>query len=274
MNIKSITKFLVDHAPAIFTGLAIVGTVETTVLAVKGTPKAIDKMEKAYLDKGESLTKTEIVKATYKCYIPAAASGAMTIAFIILANRAHIKKETALAATMSFFENRYESYRRNTINECGEEADEKIQEAIAKEQMENNPPPSYLKRYAEEDGEFLCYEPITDQYFVATKNQILWAELTANKMMQIQDHVTLNMVLKLFPGCITDKPIGDKRGWYLDDSYFEYLGYNWGFYGHPWMDIKSKPEMINGQEVMVIDFTIKPTKENMWVPEEVEDSQK
>ena len=47
-GIDKITKFFVDNASAIFTGLAAVGTVGTVVCAVKDTPKALDCLDEAY----------------------------------------------------------------------------------------------------------------------------------------------------------------------------------------------------------------------------------
>lgn len=263
-GIDKITKFLVDNAPAIFTGLAATGSVATTILAVKATPKALDKIDQAYLEKGEALTKKEVVKATWKCYIPTAVSGGATIACIFLANRAHIKKETALAAMAGFFEQRYFDYKDKVVEITDEETDRAIESALAKDKMEGNKPPKYLSRYAEDDGSFLCYEPYTEQYFLANKSQIMWAEMTANKILQMEEQVALNQILKLFPGVVTDKPIGDKMGWWLDESYYEFIGYNWGFYGKPWLDITPSFETVDGQEVMVIHFSIAPTHEEAW----------
>ena len=74
---------------------------KTTVLAVKATPKAMEKIKEVEKNKKEEfdrdhgyseldtmfkLTKPEVVKATWKCYIPAAISGATSIACIVGAN--------------------------------------------------------------------------------------------------------------------------------------------------------------------------------------------
>lgn len=262
-------KFLIDNAPAIFTGLSIVGTIATGIAAAKDTPAALDELDKAYLDKGEPLTKTEVFKATWKCYIPTAICGSATIAFIVCANYSHIRKETAMAATAAFFQDRYFDYKDKVIEIADEETDRQIESAMAKDKMSQNKPPEYLKRYLEEDGSFLCYEPITEQYFTANKTQLTWAEMSANKILQMEESVTLNQILALFPGVVSDKPIGDKYGWWMDDSYYEFIGYNWGYYGKPWMDLTPTIEEIDGQEVMVIHFSVGPVHEEAWDPEEM-----
>lgn len=263
-GIDKIAKFLVDNAGPIFTGLSAVGTISTAVLAVKATPRALDNMDEAYLEKAEPLTKKEIVKATWECYIPAGVSATFTITCIIMANRAHIKKEAALAAMAGFFEQRYFDYKDKVVEITDEDTDRKIESALARDKMEGNKPPAYLSRYAKEDGSFMCYEPITEQYFLANKDQIMWAELSANKILQMEKEVTLNQILKLFPGVVTDTPVGDKMGWWLDDNYYEFVGYNWGYYGRPWLDITPTFEAVDGQEVMVIHFSIAPTNEEAY----------
>lgn len=262
-GIDKIAKFLVDNSPAIFTGLSVAGTIATTALAVADTPKALDELDKAYLEKGEALTKKEVVKATWKCYIPAGVSGAATVACILLANRAHIKKETALAAMAGFFEQRYFDYKEKVVEITDAEVDRKIETALAKDRMEENKPPKTMSaRLVGED--MLCYEPITDQYFVTNQKELMWAEMTANKILSMERDVTLNKILKLFSDTDTKNPIGDKIGWWLDDSYFEFVGYNWGYYGRAWMDITPEQETIDGQEVYVVHFTVAPTQEEMW----------
>ena len=273
INLRTMQKTLIDNLPSILTGAAIVGVVETTVLAVKATPKAYSELKDAriknYADTSQDLSTLQKCHVVYRFYIPTAMCGSATIACIFAANYMHLNREAGLVATYKLFENRYNQYREKNREMFGAENDRQIERSIDKDQMENNPPPSYLKKYAEEDGAFLCYEPLTDQYFTATKAQLMWAEMTANKILQQNSQFTLNQLLKLVPGVKTDTPQGDKIGWYLDDSYYEFIGYNWGFYGTPWVDLVSEFESVDGQEVMVIKFSIAPTYENMWDMDDV-----
>ena len=72
------------RSPEILIGIGIAGMVTTTVLAVKATPKALelinDKKDELEVEK---LTPIETVKATWKCYVPAAVSGAVSIACLL-----------------------------------------------------------------------------------------------------------------------------------------------------------------------------------------------
>lgn len=270
MKFDKIAKWLTDNAPAIFTGLAMVGTVTTAALAVEATPAAMDELDKAYLEKGESLTKTEAVKAAWKCYIPAAVSSASTITFIFLANRAHIRKETAMAATAAFFEKRYYDYKDKVVELDGEEKDRAIETDLALDKMAKNP----SKKKKVSDDELLCYEPFTEQYFITNKTELLWGELTANKILSTQEEVTLNQILALFPDANHKNPIGDHKGWYMDENYYEFIGYNWGYYGRPWLDIIPTYTDVNGERVAVIHFSVAPVNEEAYDVEEMLDYKK
>ena len=112
MNKEAISKFARDvrtslsrHSPAILMGIGIAGMVTTTVVAVKATPKALRLIEekKQELDV-ESLTPVETVKATWKCYIPAAVTGAVSIACLIGSNSVNTKRNAALATAYKLSE--------------------------------------------------------------------------------------------------------------------------------------------------------------------------
>ena len=81
MNLKGI---FIEHLPSILTGVAVVGVIETTVLAVKATPKAIDILEQM---EEKPTKKEEVIKATWKCYIPSVIACSATIVCILGANR-------------------------------------------------------------------------------------------------------------------------------------------------------------------------------------------
>lgn len=76
---KNIQKTLVKHGPEILTGLGITGMITTTVMAVKATPKALDIIKELEDKNNTSLKPVEKVKATWKCYIPSAITGTLSI---------------------------------------------------------------------------------------------------------------------------------------------------------------------------------------------------
>lgn len=99
---KEISKVLSKNSPTILTGLGVAGLISTAVMAVKATPKAIELIDQLRDDEinrrlrnlgfvGEEelhhsvneqcdvkLTKKEIIKVTWKCYVPAALMGVVS----------------------------------------------------------------------------------------------------------------------------------------------------------------------------------------------------
>lgn len=90
-------------APILLTVTASAGVIGTAVLAAKGTPKAIEAKKSAEKVKGKPLTTWETIKAMAPSYIPAAGSGAVTIASIagmaILNHRQHAELTGIIAGS-------------------------------------------------------------------------------------------------------------------------------------------------------------------------------
>ena len=90
---KDIRKGLSEHSPEILMGIGIAGMITTTVLAVKATPKALERIEeKKEEEQKDELTVLETVKATWKVYVPAVVTGMAAVSCLIGANSAHTKR--------------------------------------------------------------------------------------------------------------------------------------------------------------------------------------
>ena len=79
-------EFLRCNSSTILTCIGAVGVVATAVMAVKATPRALECIEEAREEKGEELTKFEVVNVAGPAYIPAVITGAATVACIFGAN--------------------------------------------------------------------------------------------------------------------------------------------------------------------------------------------
>ena len=147
VNLDVIRNSMEKHSPAILTGLGIIGIGSTVVFAVRATPKALDLVDDAYLDKArcdhdemysmdgepvighklEYLGVRDVVKATWKCYIPAAVMGAFTIACFIGSNRVSALRTAALSSAYSMTEKALNTYEQKVIDILGAE---KIRAAV------------------------------------------------------------------------------------------------------------------------------------------------
>ena len=112
--IKGVKIGFDKHSPEILIGLGIASAITSTVLAVKATPKAMELIEKEQKKHNREDSKTmtgyedgkvfgcklkpvDIVRVTWKCYIPAAISGAASVAFLLGSNSVHAKRNAAIA---------------------------------------------------------------------------------------------------------------------------------------------------------------------------------
>lgn len=93
---KRIGRQLYRSSPTILTVVASVGVITTTITAVRATPKAIKLLKEAELEKGENLTKLEIIRVAGSAYVPSALLGVSTIACIFGANALNQKKQASL----------------------------------------------------------------------------------------------------------------------------------------------------------------------------------
>lgn len=225
INFKIIGKIIEKHGPSILTGMAAVGVVLTGYL----THKATEKITMEVADEAEQVKNSEnptsetfiaeikkkVIKENWKNYIPPAIAGVGTIACIIGANYWHLSKESALAAAVAFYKVSESDLKEVIKEKFGEDALEDVKKDIAKKRIEDERPPWEPK----DSNKMTIYEPYTKQWFRASQQEILWAELTANKMLQQTWKVTLNDILALYDGCKQTK-LGNVIGWSLDDEMF------------------------------------------------------
>lgn len=128
--------FLKRHSPTILTTIGAIGVVATAVIAVKDTPKALRILDEAEQEKGEELTVKEKIVTAGPVYIPAIAVGISTIACIFGANTLNKRNQAALMSAYALLDQSYKDYKRKVSDIYGEDADKKIIEEVAKEELE------------------------------------------------------------------------------------------------------------------------------------------
>lgn len=128
--------FLKRHSSTILTTIGAIGVVATAVIAVKDTPKALRILDEAEQEKGEELTVKEKIVTAGPVYIPAIAVGVSTIACIFGANTLNKRNQAALMSAYALLDQSYKDYKRKVSDIYGKDADKKIIEEIAKEELE------------------------------------------------------------------------------------------------------------------------------------------
>ena len=106
----------------------------------------------------------DIVKLTWKVFIPPILMGATSIACIIGANSINTSRNAALAALYSLSETAFREYKNKVIEEIGRNKELKIRDDITKDQINNNPMRDRTVIITG-NGDVLCYDKLSDRYF-------------------------------------------------------------------------------------------------------------
>ena len=212
--VKMGQKILSKHSPEILTGIGIVGMVTTTVLAVKATPKALESIEKAKAEKQAELTKTEVIKAAYKPYIPAVVTGAVAATCVVSANRVNAGRITSLATAYQLSTAALTEYKDKVIETVGEEKAKEIKEKVVQEKVDKQPL-GKNEIVITGKGKELFFDVMTSRYFESDINTIRKAANEINRrMMTGEMYSSLNEFHDAIGLSYTR--VGDLIGWNTD----------------------------------------------------------
>jgi hypothetical protein len=217
--VKNAKTVVVEHSPAILTGIGITGMITTTVLAVKATPKALDIIadikERHENDTDRKVVAKELVTKVAPVYIPAVVTGVASAACIIGANSIHTKRNAMLAAAYTISDTALREYRGKVVETMGEKKDKAIKDEIAKDKLREDPVQNH-EVIVTKSGTTLCYDCIFGRYFRSDMETIKRAITKINRILVTDMYVSLNDFY-----CEIDIPpvkIGDDIGWNIDDG--------------------------------------------------------
>ena len=209
---KNVNRTVTKHSPEILTGLGIAGMLTTTVLAIKATPKAIrlldDRKDELEVEK---LPAVEIIKTTWKCYVPTAITCAVSIACLVGGSTVSIKRNAALATAYKISESALKTYKESVIETIGEKQEQLVQEKVAKKQIEENPSSSSNKIIMTGKNECLCYESVSKSYFYSNRDTILHAGIVLGERMLSDMYVNMDDLCDELE--LDHMYGGDKLGW-------------------------------------------------------------
>lgn len=276
--ISSVGKAVEQKSPAILTGIGIGSFVGCAILAVKATPKAIQLMDlKAKEKYGEFLepttppseyetyeewldiedltvvpprvyfnvlTPVEIVKSTWKAYIPAVGLGVVGIVCLIGAARVSSARNAAFAGAASIAEKALYEYQQKVIDILGEDQANEIRDELAKDRVVkidaadisgNN------ETVCSRPGGSWIYDPITDRKWKSDLETVRAAMNDFNHDLIGGVYGTLND----WYYCLGVKgvSIGDDLGWCSDKL----------------LDIRFSAMVLdNGEPAIVLDYETLP----------------
>jgi hypothetical protein len=204
-------QFFKRNGATILTYAGGIGVIVTTVMAVKATPKALRYLEAAKEEKGEELTKAEVVKAAGPVYIPTALVGLGTLTCIFGANTLNKRQQASLVSAYALLDSSYKEYKNKAIELYGTEGDQKIREEVAKDNYEDQKPA---------DDKELFYDEFSGRYFESDKYTVQHAEYRLNQELHSRGWVTINEFYEWLGMESIDG--GDELGWSEGGNYEHY----------------------------------------------------
>lgn len=239
---KGVKTTVSKHSPEILTGLGIGGMITSTVLAVKATPKACMLLDaKKKEEHTDTLCAMDVVKTTWKCYIPTVLTGTTSVICLIAANSVNAKRNAALATAYKLSETALMEYRDKVVEVIGEKKEQTVRDKVAEERIKNNPV-STTEVFITEKGNTLCYDSISGRYFKSDMDKLKRAENELNKRMFSELYISLNEFYEELG--LSHTMIGNQIGWNIDKGLIE-LSY-------------SSQIADDGTPCLVIDYSIAP----------------
>lgn len=155
------------------TCLGGLGVIATSIIAARSTPKAMRLLESAKKEKGEELTKVEVIKTAAPAYIPTIAVGAATIACIFGIGLLDKRSQGSLMSAYALLDKSYRTYRDKVTEIYGENADETVKEAVAKDIYEEEKDTLDVMLEDADDEEVLFLDMNTLEYFNAKMTDVI-----------------------------------------------------------------------------------------------------
>lgn len=213
--LKGTRKALKKHSPVILTGVGIAGMITATVTAVKATPKALRLIDEQEIKENKRLTIPEVIKTTWKCYIPAAVTGTLSVACLIGASSVSLKRNAVLATAYTISETALKDYQEKAVEVVGEKKEQTIRDAVARDQLMKTPLGG-REVVITSGGDSLCFDPLSGRYFMSDINKIKMAENNLNKEMRNVMQISLNEFYDEIGLSRIDEKLGDHLGWDID----------------------------------------------------------
>lgn len=206
------------NSPVILTAVGLTGMVTSTVLAVKATPLALDLIREAEFEKGEELTKTEVVKATWKPYMPAVGTAIFSMACIIGANSIHMRRSAALATAYKLSQSALHEFKDKAIEVVGEEKVSEIKQKISQDKVDKDPV-SKTEVIITDKGKTLMYDTISGRYFESDIEEVKKIVNELNRDMLSDMYISLNQFYSAIG--LQHTKAGYDLGWQCDKGLIE-----------------------------------------------------
>ena len=221
MKASSLGKLLKMNSGTVATILGLVGFGVTSLLLIDATVKLERKCEEEWRRLPEEVKETkddftikEKLSIGWKFYIPPLISGVASAGMVIVGNRQLVKELKAVTALYSASEAAATAAHKKIVELYGKTKAERLEGAIAKDEMENNPQTkdnTVVPRNGRQEGDIKFYDRMSGRYCYGTIEHFDRAINNLNAELLDQDYVSLNDFY--YEMDWTDTELGAEMGW-------------------------------------------------------------
>lgn len=239
---KNLGGIISKNSTTILTGIAVVGVPTTVIFAMRATPKALalidDEIYSRYEASGSTesfprwlgldtdsytlndrvnvLSKMETFKLTWKCYVPTAATGLITIGCILGASYISSKRNALLENMYGIAVAASKEYQAKVIETLGSKKELAIRDEISKDRINANPPGTN-EIVVVGQGQVLCYDSLSGRYFRSDMETIRRAVNTMNQRLINETYISLNEFYDELG--LRGTVLGEELGWDINKGY-------------------------------------------------------
>lgn len=213
--VRTVQGTLKANSPTILTSVAAAGAVTTMLLTARSSVQAYKALLAEIEDHGPIEDPKEILKITWKYYIPPVLSCGLTVATIISANSISSKRNAALISAYSISEKAFHEYRDKVTEQIGENKERKVRDAIAQDKVAEKPVSS-SEVIITGGGDVICYESYTGRYFKSDMEKLRKAQNDFNAWLLSDMYASLNSWFGLIG--LQPTTMGDELGWNADQQ--------------------------------------------------------
>lgn len=247
---KAVQSKAVKHSPELLIAFGILGMTSAVCMAIKDTPKALRLIEEERERREEEsedgvvepLSKKDVVKITWKCFIPTAVIWGTSLLCLVGGSSQHMRRNAALATAYALSETAMREYRGKVIEQIGEKKEREVRDAVAKDDLQKCAVINQTIIHTG-DGNTKFLDSLSGRFFMSDRAKIDSAVNDLNRRMRSEMYISLND----FYSEIGLEPIdiGEMVGWNIDRGYID-------------LDISYHPHPINGEPCSVIKYELAP----------------
>ena len=214
-NVLSLAK---ANAAQISTGAVIIGMISAVVLAVKAGKEAAEDIEEAKEElETDELTAGEVVKVTWKRFLPVLLVLFLTISCFVVTTNRMMKRYAALSTAYALTESYMKDYISATRDAVGVKKEQLIRDKVMERQIAEHPIP---KRGVIDtgNGDTLFYDSITTTYFRSSVDAVKEAEKELKSIYLSEEKLYLDDYMQAL-GIYKYSSIGNYMGWRMTGKF-------------------------------------------------------